>query len=119
MNYAAIATKTLGTIKRSGKSVILNRVSGGVHDPSTGLTTGGSVTPFPGFAVEVAFEQKLIAGSDVETNVKKLLVSFTAGAISPVVGSDTITVDGSDWKLLRANPVAPGSVVLYYEVEVS
>lgn len=119
MNYAAIATKTLATIKRNGKPVTLNRSSGAVHDPATGISTGNSITPFAGFGLEVSFEQKLVAGSDIETNVKRLLVAFQDGAIAPVVGSDTITVDGSDWTLLKANPVSPASVVLYYEVEVS
>lgn len=115
MNYTATAAGTAKKIKAAGKAITLNRPTGGTVNPGTGSLTGAINTTYSGYAVEIQFDQYLVANGVVENDMKRLLV---VGVPSPIVGKDTLTVDGSTWQILKVLPLQPASVTLLWEVWV-
>ena len=88
---AATAARLLASY---GQPVSITRTSGGTYDPLTGETTGQTTTTY--------------------TDKKLLCAAFE---VDPVV-TDTVTVGGLDWTVMRVKTLSPAGAAVLHELQV-
>lgn len=109
-------------IGKLGKSATLTRESQGTFDPGSGTYTGGGTTDY---SVTVTpprrFRQDQIDGQLVQQNDFEVSVAALNLSIAPTQGddatSDTLTMDGTVYQIIRVQPVYSGQLVAYYRLQ--
>lgn len=113
MNYTAIKAKAEKAIRKAGKPVSLFKVDDN-FDEIEGEVSDVQPQEFKGYAIEEAFENNLIDGTNVLRDDRKLTL---VGTPKPEAGEKIVFGDAS-WKVISTKPFAPGPVTIYYEVQV-
>jgi len=114
---AATAARLLASY---GQPVSITRTSGGTYDPLTGETTGQTTTTYTPDGVLLNYGGKeagdlRAAGVDIVSTDKKLLCA--AFEVDPVV-TDTVTVGGLDWTVMRVKTLSPAGAAVLHELQV-
>lgn len=103
-----------------GQPVTVSRVTGGTEDPLTGEMTGQTPESFTpngvllNYSVKEAGDSRA-AGNEIRTSDRKLLLA--PFDVDPVV-TDSVTVDGSEWTIIRIKPLRPAGQTLLHEIQV-
>lgn len=87
-----------------------------VYDPIEGV----NIEETEEFAAPVILtrpDENVLAGGVVKAGDACLLVSPTALSSEPSVG-DTVVIDGTEWRIVSIDFVAPGNVKILYRVYV-
>ena len=114
---AATAARLLASY---GQPVSITRTSGGTYDPLTGEKTGQTTTTYTPDGVLLNYGGKeagdlRAAGVDIVSTDKKLLCA--AFEVDPVV-TDTVTVGGLDWTVMRVKTLSPAGAAVLHELQV-
>jgi hypothetical protein len=103
-----------------GQPVTVSRVTGGTEDPLTGEMTGQTTESYTpngvllNYSVKEAGDSRA-AGNEIRTSDRKLLLA--PFDVDPVV-TDSVTVDGSEWTIIRIKPLRPAGQTLLHEIQV-
>lgn len=103
-----------------GQPVTITRVTGGTEDPLTGDVTGQTTESYTpngvllNYSVKEAGDSRA-AGNEIRTSDRKLLLA--PFDVDPVV-TDSVTVDGSEWTIIRIKPLRPAGQTLLHEIQV-
>mgnify|MGYP003108951538 CR=1 FL=1 len=103
-----------------GQPVTVSRVTGGTEDPLTGDVTGQTTESYTpdgvllNYSVKEAGDSRA-AGNEIRTSDRKLLLE--PFEVDPVV-TDSVTVDGSEWTIIRTKPLRPAGQTLLHEIQV-
>jgi len=119
---AALAAEMIGEY---GQVLTMKRVTADSYDPITGSTVVGStetqsitavVLPASKGTVE-AFDNKLVGGTLIESNIRALKIA-AAGLLWPPGPGCVIEYDGQDWQMLGATPASPAGTPLVYAASI-
>ena len=106
--------KTKGTVEkllvRFGSQATFTRKTGGTYDPVTGGTTATTET-YTRYIVWADYKTSEIDGTVVQRGDARLLV---AGSVA--VG-DKVEKNGSEWRIIDANPVQPAEIAVMYTAQ--
>ena len=104
-------------IARHGQPAEILRVGAQVSDGGGG-TTPGATTAYPArvFVASYELEDRQSGAGIVEADDRKVLVSVDDLSITPEPG-DVLRIAGAEPRVIRASPVAPDGVVLFWEVQ--
>ena len=84
-------------------------------DPDTGeVVDPGEKQEFAGSAVEDSYNASLIDGSAIRIGDRRLLC---VDIPRPKQGTDTLTVGERSYAVINVNPLSPGEVEIFYEVQ--
>lgn len=103
-----------------GQPVTVSRVTGGTEDPLTGDMTGEATTSYTpngvllNYSIKEAGDSRA-AGNEIRTSDRKLLLA--PFAVDPVV-TDSVTVDGAQWTIIRIKTLRPAGQTLLHEIQV-
>ena len=103
-----------------GQPVTVSRVTGGTEDPLTGEMTGQTTESYTpngvllNYSVKEAGDSRA-AGNEIRTSDRKLLLA--PFDVDPVV-TDSVTVDGREWTIIRIKPLRPAGQTLLHEIQV-
>lgn len=103
-----------------GQPVTVSRVTGGTEDPLTGDVTGQTTESYTpngvllNYSVKEAGDSRA-AGNEIRTSDRKLLLA--PFDVDPVV-TDSVTVDGSEWTIIRIKTLRPAGQTLLHEIQV-
>lgn len=103
-----------------GQPVTVSRVTGGTEDPLTGDMTGQNTESYTPNGVLLNYSGREAgeardAGNEIRTSDRKLLLA--PFDVDPVV-TDSVTVDGSEWTIIRIKTLRPAGQTLLHEIQV-
>lgn len=113
MNYVELANHTKKLIAKYGKTLILRSYSAATYDPVTMTYVNGAAIDIQISAVEEAYKDYEIDGTQIRAGDMRFLAS---SAVVPTT-SMKIVIDGAEWEIVKINPMRPGEVTLYYEIQ--
>lgn len=103
-------------IAEYGVLMTLSQETAGGYDPATGsLTT--STNTYPAYGVKLGYKRPDIDGTLVKVGDMKVLLSVDGLTVEPST-TDTLTIGGIDWKILRVDPLEPGDTTIMYTLQV-
>ena len=123
--YDEMADLAVELIEEFGQEIVISRTTEGEYDPITG-TGSGSVTetqtvlaivlPASKGTVE-AFDQKLVSGTLVESNLRALKIAAKSCTWVPSPGCK-VTLYGHDWSMIGVTESNPAGIPLVYSASV-
>ena len=123
--YDEMADVALELIEEFGQEIVISRTTAGEYDPVTGIG-GGSITetqtvlalvlPASKGTVE-AFDQKLVSGTLVESNLRALKIAAKSCTWAPSPGCK-VTLYGHDWSMIGVTESNPAGIPLVYSASV-
>lgn len=113
-NYAEDRADADGMIAEAGQEGIIRRAGESTGDPWN--PTVGEPTDHPCLIVDFDFSAMEIDGSLIRAWDRRVLVSAGSLDIEPTE-VDTIVIGGQEHAIVRVSPLAPGGVVVLYEIQ--
>jgi hypothetical protein len=104
-------------ITQYGQAVTLKVPSAGTFNAETGGFTAGAEASYTTVGVADAFFKSEKGGSNVKTKRLKVYLSPADLAVEPTT-SHRIVVSGVEYDIVSVKPVAPGGIVVLYELDV-
>lgn len=124
-DYSRMADLALRLIEKYGQEIVISRTTEEEYDPILGIG-GGSITetqtvlalvlPASKGTVE-AFDQKLVSGTLVESNLRALKIAAKSCAWPPSPGCK-VSLYGRDWSMIGVTESNPAGIPLVYSASV-
>ena len=116
MDYQSLRATAQRLIDENGQDVTLTRSTGGVFDHGAGeYTTPQTVTQVATRGVVLDYPTGLIDGTRVLTGDRRALLIPSV----EIMDTDALTfADGTKYRIVRLERVAPAGTTLYYEAQV-
>lgn len=123
--YSKLATTALNLLTKYGQTVTLRRyqAGGGTYDPSTGVTTTGTlnesrkavVNDPPGNRIGPSYGRQLQNGTLVQDDDKWMYMDASGPAPRP---QDHVIVQGFEFTIIDVQMIGPGGVPVVYLLAV-
>lgn len=114
--YTKLAKTSLRLIADKGRDVSIIRTTQGEYEPGTGFVSSSTKTN-KAKAVFTNYTKQDIDGTLIITDDKQCLIAADALDFEPSTG-DKIKEATTEWTIVRADVVKPGSVALLYKIQV-
>jgi len=114
VNYQALATRVGNLIEKMGKPLTLRSYSAATYDPVTMIHTAGAATDVAVYGVEERFRSYEIDGTLIKGGDRKFIV---ASDIVPTLAMKMVE-SSAEYQIVAVSPLQPGTVTLYYEIQV-
>lgn len=115
--YQRIRSLPSRLLPRFGAPSVMHRNAGhSLYNPETGMVEGGSAQSWPCIALIEDYSAHDIDGTLIQASDRRLIVAPDI-AEAPQPG-DVFELASERVTAIRVNPLAPGGVVVLYEVQV-
>lgn len=102
-------------ITKYGREFTFTRVTKGAYDPATGNTSGDTSVSFSSTAVKSDFSAYERNDSSIKIDDVRL-IALASGAF---LVDDFVTIEGEEYRLIRVDPIKPGSIVVAYTLQAT
>ena len=118
MDYARYQKIVSTQIKKYGKAVMFHlQAEGGDYDPISGRMASATVTDEECMSVMVRPDTKALYTQTINMTDSALIIDGKTLSRAPNE-RDTVTVDGSDYRILSVSWVAPADLPIIYKVYI-
>ncbi len=101
-------------IKRFGSAATLTRTTRATFDAGAGSYGTETEAEYPTLAVLRDYEDRLIDGTRIVRGDRRAILD---PGVVPVIG-DTLTIGGTDYRVIAVKTENPGGTPVYYEAQV-
>lgn len=106
-NYSGLADTATRLISEFGASTVFHKVNAGAYNPQTGVS-GDTTQDITLNAVRLEFSSSDIDGTQIQQGDFTLLID----GVHDVSNIDSVTVDGSKYRIVRPMPLKTGDTRL-------
>lgn len=100
-----------------GQTMTLRRVVDGAYDPATGRKTQ-TTSEHSVIGAVFDIEDARVNGTTVLRGDKNATITPRGLAFTPVANADQLVIQGERHQIVSVKPLAPGGVVVTYELQV-
>lgn len=113
-----ILPEVLDVIETYGKTVTVSQVGVGTYDPTTGVGTPDSTTPYSAKASPPdRFDNALIDNDNIQVGDTYIIFAGQGLAFTPRVGMK-VTIDSVIWRCIAVTPFYSGEQIAAWEVHL-
>lgn len=111
--YARAATTALKQINKKGAEYTFTNILHGEYDTSLRATINDVNTTYTAKAVITKFSKSFLPNAATEKSDIALLA-----VVGPYRINDTVVISGTAYRILIADPLKPGDIVLLYKLQL-
>lgn len=114
VDYAILANTATSLLTDNGQNLTFGRETSSGFNPVTGVDTTASST-YTGYGAGFDYKKSEVDGEVIQNGDVRLILQAVTTA--PLIG-DTVTYNGSVYRVMNVNEVSPGGTVVIYKLQL-